>query len=167
MSTPSFPVLFAAVLLLVFDRSFGTSFFLSDIYNAGQALRNQSSSPVLFQHLFWFLGHPEACIIIMLAMGIVSEIMATTARKPIFSYRTIIDSLLGISLLTFVVLSHHIFVAGMDPFLGSVFIFLTLMIAVPSAVKTFGWPYSGRTISVSRRSCSSASGSCRCSFRVG
>ncbi|MDJ0367602.1 cbb3-type cytochrome c oxidase subunit I [Hymenobacter sp. H14-R3] len=139
LGTLSFPVLLSACLLLVFDRSFGTSFFLSDIYIAGQALHNEGGSPVLFQHLFWFLGHPEVYIIIMPAMGIVSEVMATNARKPIFGYRAMIGSLLGISLLSFVVWGHHMFVTGMNPFLGSVFVFLTLMIAVPSAVKTFNW----------------------------
>lgn len=99
----AFPVLFAAALLLVFDRSFGTSFFLSDIYIAGQALTNQGGSPVLFQHLFWFLGHPEVYIVIMPAMGMVSEVLATNARKPIFGYRAMIGSLIGISLLSFVV----------------------------------------------------------------
>jgi cytochrome c oxidase subunit 1 len=135
----SFPVLFSAALLLVFDRSFGTSFFLSDIYIAGQALHNQGGSPVLFQHLFWFLGHPEVYIVIMPAMGMVSEILATNARKPIFGYRAMIGSLIGISLLSFVVWAHHMFVTGMNPFLGSVFMFLTLIIAVPSGVKVFNW----------------------------
>ncbi|RZJ95297.1 MAG: cytochrome c oxidase subunit I [Hymenobacter sp.] len=135
----SFPVLFSAALLLVFDRSFGTSFFLSDIYIAGQALHNQGGSPVLFQHLFWFLGHPEVYIVIMPAMGMVSEVLATNARKPIFGYRAMIGSLIGISLLSFVVWAHHMFVTGMNPFLGSVFMFLTLIIAVPSGVKVFNW----------------------------
>ena len=135
----SFPVLLSAALLLVFDRSFGTSFFLSDIYIAGQALHNQGGSPVLFQHLFWFLGHPEVYIVIMPAMGMVSEILATNARKPIFGYRAMIGSLIGISLLSFVVWAHHMFVTGMNPFLGSVFMFLTLIIAVPSGVKVFNW----------------------------
>ena len=135
----AFPVLFAAALLLVFDRSFGTSFFLSDIYIAGQALSNQGGSPVLFQHLFWFLGHPEVYIVIMPAMGMVSEVLATNARKPIFGYRAMIGSLIGISLLSFVVWAHHMFVTGMNPFLGSVFMFLTLIIAVPSGVKVFNW----------------------------
>ncbi|GAB2798524.1 cytochrome c oxidase subunit 1 [Hymenobacter luteus] len=135
----TFPVLLAALLLLVFDRSFGTSFFLSDIYIAGQALSNQGGSPVLYQHLFWFLGHPEVYIVIMPGMGIVSEILATNARKPIFGYRAMIGSLAGILLLSFVVWGHHMFVTGMNPFLGSVFMFLTLIIAVPSAVKTFNW----------------------------
>ncbi|WP_210522140.1 cytochrome c oxidase subunit I [Hymenobacter terricola] len=135
----AFPVLLAAVLLLVFDRSFGTSFFLSDIYIAGQALHNQGGSPILFQHLFWFLGHPEVYIVIMPAMGMVSEILATNARKPIFGYRAMIGSLMAIMLLACVVWAHHMFVTGMNPFLGSVFMFLTLIIAVPSAVKTFNW----------------------------
>jgi len=135
----AFPVLFSAVLLLLFDRSFATSFYLSDIYIAGQALHYQGGSPVLFQHLFWFLGHPEVYIVIMPAMGIVSEVMATNARKPIFGYRAMIGSLVGITLLSFVVWGHHMFVTGMNPFLGSVFMFLTLIIAVPSAVKTFNW----------------------------
>jgi cytochrome c oxidase subunit 1 len=135
----AFPVLFSAALLLIFDRSFGTSFFLSDIYIAGQALNNTGGSPILFQHLFWFLGHPEVYIVIMPAMGMVSEILATNSRKPIFGYRAMIGSLLGISLLSFVVWAHHMFVTGMNPFLGSVFMFLTLIIAVPSGVKVFNW----------------------------
>ncbi|TPE42567.1 cytochrome c oxidase subunit I [Pontibacter mangrovi] len=135
----AFPVLFSAALLLIFDRSFGTSFFLSDIYIAGQALTNTGGSPILFQHLFWFLGHPEVYIVIMPAMGLVSEVIATNSRKPIFGYRAMIGSLFGITVLSFVVWAHHMFVTGMNPFLGSVFMFLTLIIAVPSAVKVFNW----------------------------
>ncbi|WP_181305922.1 cbb3-type cytochrome c oxidase subunit I [Rufibacter sp. XAAS-G3-1] len=135
----AFPVLLSAALLLIFDRSFGTSFFLSDIYVAGEALTNTGGSPVLFQHLFWFLGHPEVYIVILPTFGIVSEVIATNARKPIFGYRAMIGSMLGISLLSFIVWAHHMFVSGMNPFLGSVFMFLTLIIAVPSAVKVFNW----------------------------
>ena len=135
----AFPVLFAAALLLIFDRSFGTSFFLSDIFIAGEALPHVGGSPLLFQHLFWFLGHPEVYIVILPSFGIVSEVMATNARKPIFGYRAMIGSLLGISVLSFVVWAHHMFVSGMNPFLGSVFMFLTLIIAVPSAVKVFNY----------------------------
>ena len=135
----SFPVLFSCVLLLIFDRSFGTSFYLSDIYIAGQALSNTGGSPILFQHLFWFLGHPEVYIVILPAFGIVSEVIATNARKPIFGYRAMIGSIFGISVLSFVVWAHHMFISGMNPFLGSVFMFLTLIIAVPSAVKVFNW----------------------------
>lgn len=135
----AFPVLFSAALLLIFDRSFGTSFFLSDIYIAGEALANQGGSPVLFQHLFWFLGHPEVYIVILPAFGITSEVFATNARKPIFGYKAMIGSLLFISILSFVVWAHHMFVSGMNPFLGSVFMLLTLIIAVPSAVKVFNY----------------------------
>jgi cytochrome c oxidase subunit 1 len=135
----SFPVLFSAALLLIFDRSFGTSFYLSDIYINGQALPNQGGSPILFQHLFWFLGHPEVYIVILPALGMTSEIIATNSRKPIFGYRAMIFSMLGIMFLAFIVWAHHMFMTGMNPFLGSVFMLLTLIIAVPSAVKAFNY----------------------------
>jgi cytochrome c oxidase subunit 1 len=135
----SFPVLFAAALLLIFDRSFGTSFYLSDIFIGGEALPHTGGSPILFQHLFWFLGHPEVYIVILPALGITSEIIATNARKPIFGYKAMIGSLLFIAILSFVVWAHHMFVTGMNPFLGSVFMLLTLIIAVPSAVKIFNY----------------------------
>ena len=135
----SFPVLFAAVLLLIFDRSFGTSFYLSDIYIAGEALAHTGGSPILFQHLFWFLGHPEVYIVILPSLGITSEIIATNSRKPIFGYKAMIGSLLFIAVLSFVVWAHHMFVTGMNPFLGSIFMLLTLIIAVPSAVKIFNY----------------------------
>lgn len=135
----SFPVLFSAALLLIFDRSFGTSFFLSDIFIAGEVLHYQGGSPVLFEHLFWFLGHPEVYIVILPAMGLVSEIMSTNARKPIFGYRAMIASILAIAFLSTIVWGHHMFISGMNPFLGSVFTFTTLLIAIPSAVKAFNW----------------------------
>ncbi len=135
----SFPVLLSAALLLIFDRSFGTSFYLSDIYINGQALPNQGGSPILFQHLFWFLGHPEVYIVILPALGLTSEIIATNSRKPIFGYKAMIFSMAGIMFLAFIVWAHHMFVTGMNPFLGSVFMLLTLIIAVPSAVKGFNY----------------------------
>ncbi len=135
----SFPVLVAAVVLLIFDRSFGTSFYLSDIYVAGQALPNEGGSPILWQHLFWFLGHPEVYIVLMPALGITSEVIATNARKPIFGYHAMVYSLIGITVLSFIVWGHHMFVTGMNPFLGGVFMITTLIIAVPSAVKTFNY----------------------------
>jgi cytochrome c oxidase subunit 1 len=135
----SFPVLFSAVLLLIFDRHFGTSFYLSDIYINGEALPNVGGSPILFQHLFWFLGHPEVYIVILPGLGITSEVISTNSRKPIFGYRAMIASLLGIAFLSFIVWAHHMFVSGMNPFLGSIFMFLTLIIAVPSAVKAFNY----------------------------
>ncbi|MBS3916014.1 MAG: cbb3-type cytochrome c oxidase subunit I [Bacteroidetes bacterium] len=136
----SFPVLLGAALFLIFDRSFGTSFYLSDIYLEGVgALENIGGSPVLYQHLFWFLGHPEVYIILMPALGITSEVISTNARKPIFGYSAMVISLMGISFLSFIVWGHHMFVTGMNPFLGSVFMILTLIIAVPSAVKVFNY----------------------------
>lgn len=135
----SFPVLFSAALLLIFDRSLGTSFFLSDIMIAGELLNNQGGSPILFEHLFWFLGHPEVYIIILPALGITSEVISTNSRKPIFGYRAMIGSILAIAFLSFIVWGHHMFITGMNPFLGSVFTFTTLLIAIPSAVKAFNY----------------------------
>lgn len=135
----SFPVLLSAALLLIFDRSFGTSFYLSDIYIGGQALEQTGGSPILYQHLFWFLGHPEVYIIILPALGLTSEIISVNARKPIFGYRAMIGSLMAIGFLSFIVWGHHMFITGMNPFLGSVFVFTTLLIAIPSAVKAFNY----------------------------
>lgn len=135
----SFPVLFAAALLLIMDRSMGTSFYLSDIYVAGEALDPVGGSPILYQHLFWFLGHPEVYIVLLPALGISSEVIATNSRKPIFGYRAMIGSILAIGFLSFIVWGHHMFVTGMNPFLGSVFVFTTLLIAIPSAVKAFNY----------------------------
>ena len=135
----SFPVLLSAALLLIFDRHFGTSFYLSEIYIKGEALPNVGGSPILFQHLFWFLGHPEVYIVLLPALGITSEVISTNSRKPIFGYRAMIASMMGIAFLAFIVWAHHMFVTGMNPFLGSVFMFLTLIIAVPSSVKAFNY----------------------------
>ncbi len=135
----SFPVLVSAVVLLICDRSLGTSFYLSDIYIGGRPLDNVGGSPVLFEHLFWFLGHPEVYIVILPALGITSEVIATNSRKPIFGYRAMIGSMLAIGFLSFIVWGHHMFITGMNPFLGSVFVFTTLLIAIPSSVKAFNY----------------------------
>lgn len=135
----SFPVLFAAALLLLFDRSFGTSFFLSDIFINGAPLHHSGGSPILFQHLFWFLGHPEVYIVLLPALGLASEVISTQSRKPIFGYKAMIGSMLVIAFLSFVVWGHHMFITGMNPFLGSVFVFTTLLVAIPSAVKVFNY----------------------------
>ncbi|MCB0460044.1 MAG: cbb3-type cytochrome c oxidase subunit I [Flavobacteriaceae bacterium] len=135
----SFPVLLSAALLLIFDRSFGTSFYLSDIYIAGEVLHYKGGSPILFEHLFWFLGHPEVYIVLLPALGITSEIIATNSRKPIFGYRAMVMSIVAIAFLSTIVWGHHMFVTGMNPFLGSVFTFTTLLIAIPSAVKAFNY----------------------------
>jgi cytochrome c oxidase subunit 1 len=135
----SFPVLLSAALLLIMDRSFGTSFFLSDIFIQGEVLHYQGGSPVLFEHLFWFLGHPEVYIVLLPALGIASEVISTHSRKPIFGYKAMIISILAIAFLSTIVWGHHMFVTGMNPFLGSVFTFTTLLIAIPSAVKAFNY----------------------------
>lgn len=135
----SFPVLLSAALLLLMDRTMGTSFYLSDIIVGGEMLENVGGSPVLYQHLFWFLGHPEVYIVLLPALGLSSEIISTNSRKPIFGYRAMIGSILAIGFLSFIVWGHHMFVTGMNPFLGSVFVFTTLLIAIPSAVKVFNY----------------------------
>ena len=135
----SFPVLLSGFVLLIFDRNFGTSFYLSEIFIGGKALPHIGGSAILYQHLFWFLGHPEVYIIMLPGMGMASEILSNNARKPIFGYFAMIISLIGITVLAFLVWAHHMFVTGMSPFLGSIFVLLTLLIAVPSAVKVFNW----------------------------
>ena len=135
----SFPVLVSGFLLLMFDRGLGTSFYLSEIFINGQALDMVGGSPILYQHLFWFLGHPEVYIIILPAMGIVSEVISVHARKPIFGYRAMVYSILAIAFLSFIVWAHHMFMAGVNPFLSNFFVIFTLIIAVPSAVKVFNW----------------------------
>ena len=135
----SFPVLLSGAILLLFDRNLGTSFYLSDIVVNGQILPNEGGSAILFQHLFWFLGHPEVYIILLPAMGMVSEILSVNSRKPIFGYMAMLGSLFAIAILAFLVWAHHMFVTGLNPFLGSVFVLLTLLIAVPSAIKVFNW----------------------------
>ncbi len=135
----TFPVLLACALLLIFDRSFGTSFYLSDIIINGEMLHNTGGSPILFEHLFWFLGHPEVYIILLPALGLVSEVMSVNTRKPIFGYKAMVGAMMAIAFLSCIVWGHHMFVTGMDPFLGSVFTFTTLLIAIPSAVKVFNY----------------------------
>jgi cytochrome c oxidase subunit 1 len=137
----SFPVLFSGFILLIFDRNFGTSFYLSDIFlsTTNTALPNEGGSAILYQHLFWFLGHPEVYIILLPAMGMASEVLSTNARKPIFGYMAMVGSMFAIAVLAFLVWAHHMFVTGLNPFLGSIFVLLTLLIAVPSAIKVFNW----------------------------
>ena len=136
----SFPVLLSGAILLLFDRNLGTSFYLSDIVVQGTTiLPNEGGSPILFQHLFWFLGHPEVYIILLPAMGMSSEIISVNSRKPIFGYMAMVGSLFAIAILAFLVWAHHMFVTGLNPIAGSIFVLLTLLIAVPSAVKVFNW----------------------------
>ncbi len=135
----SFPVLVSAVVLLLMDRGLDTSFYLSEITVGADALAQTGGSPVLFEHLFWFLGHPEVYIVLLPSLGIASEVISTSSRKPIFGYRAMIGSIFSIGFLSFIVWAHHMFVTGMSPFLGSLFTFTTLLIAIPSAVKVFNY----------------------------
>ncbi|MBT8234180.1 MAG: cytochrome c oxidase subunit I [Saprospiraceae bacterium] len=135
----SFPVLASGFFMLMFDRGLGTSFFLSEIFIQGEALEFVGGSPILYQHLFWFLGHPEVYIIILPAMGIVSEVLSVHARKPIFGYQAMVLSILAIGFLSFIVWAHHMFMSGVNPFLSNFFVIFTLIIAIPSAVKVFNW----------------------------
>jgi len=136
----SFPALTAGALMLLFDRHFGTSFFVpSGLTLSGQIVEHQGGSPLLWQHLFWFLGHPEVYILMLPALGFTSDIIAVFSRRPIFGHRTMVGALLVIAGLSFVVWGHHMFVSGMSPYLGMAFAAFTMLIAVPSAVKVFNW----------------------------
>ena len=123
------PVLQGAAILLLFDQTIGTHFF--DPLEGGQAL--------LWQHLFWFFGHPEVYILILPAMGMVSDMLANGSRKPIFGYHSMVFAMIGIAFLGWIVWGHHMFMSGMNPTLGSSFMISTLVIAVPSAIKVFNW----------------------------
>ena len=135
----SFPVLLSASLLLIFDRGFGTAFYLSDIMIQGEILTQTGGSPILFQHLFWFLGHPEVYIVLLPALGITSEVVSTSSRKPIFGYRAMVGSILAIAVLSFVVWAHHMFTVGMPLVAELFFMWATMLIAIPTGVKVFNW----------------------------
>lgn len=135
----AFPALVAAAGLLEFDRLLDTSFFLNNIVINGDLLAYKGGSPVIFQHLFWFLGHPEVYIIILPTMGIVSEVLSVHAKKPVFGYKAMIMSMGAIVVIGFFVWAHHMFVTGMSPAIGRVFAIFTLLIAIPSAIKSFNW----------------------------
>ncbi|BAS25962.1 cytochrome c oxidase subunit I [Limnochorda pilosa] len=140
LSLLSFPVLLAAAIMLLFDRAGGTSFFLpASVVINGVQVTASGGDPLLYQHLFWFLGHPEVYILILPAMGMVSDILANNARKPIFGYRAMVLSIAVIAFLSFLVWGHHMFVSGMHPLLGTAFMTTTLFIAIPSAIKVFNW----------------------------
>lgn len=140
ISLLAMPVLLAAGVLLLADRLIGTSFFVPAGLVMGEKLVGHSGGhPLLWQHLFWFFGHPEVYIVIVPAMGIAAEIIATFIRKPIFGYRVIVTCWLIITGLSFLVWGHHMFISGMNPFAGSVFAVLTLLITVPSSVLVLCW----------------------------
>ncbi|HEX7956804.1 MAG TPA: cbb3-type cytochrome c oxidase subunit I [Pyrinomonadaceae bacterium] len=136
----SFPVLLAAGVLLFLDHNAGTSFFVPGGLSNGTAVLDHSGgSPILWQHLFWFFGHPEVYIAILPGMGATSHILSTFARKPIFGYRAMVFAMFAIGLLGFFVWGHHMFISGMSPLTSAAFSVLTLSIGVPSAIKTFNW----------------------------
>jgi cytochrome c oxidase subunit 1 len=135
----AFPALFVACVMLLFDRVLGTSFFVPAIVEMGQHLNYDGGSPILFQHLFWFFGHPEVYIVAVPAFGIVSDLISTHARRNIFGYRMMVWAIVIIGLLSFVVWAHHMYVSGMDPYFGFFFATTTLIIAVPTAIKVYNW----------------------------
>jgi cytochrome c oxidase subunit 1 len=136
----SFSVLLASGVLLLLDRSFGTSFFLpAGLVVSGQPQTHSGGSPLLWQHLFWFFGHPEVYIAILPGMGVTSQLLATFARKPVFAYKVMVTALAAIGLLGFGVWGHHMFVSGMSPYAGFTFSVMTMTIGIPSAVKVFNW----------------------------
>ncbi|MBI3895788.1 MAG: cbb3-type cytochrome c oxidase subunit I [Acidobacteria bacterium] len=136
----AFGVLLAAGVLLLMDRVAGTSFFIpGGLVISEQIISHKGGSPLLWQHLFWFFGHPEVYIAILPGMGVVSQILSTFARKPIFGYRAMVYAIMGIGGLGFLVWGHHMFISGMSPYSAIAFSVLTLSIGVPSAIKTFNW----------------------------
>jgi cytochrome c oxidase subunit 1 len=140
LSLLAFSVLAAAVLLLLLDRNAGTDFFVpAGLIVSGVAVHHAGGSPLLWQHLFWFFGHPEVYIAILPGMGVTSHLLSVFARKPVFGYRAMVGSVVAIGFLGFVVWGHHMFVSGMNPYAAFAFSTLTTAIAVPSAIKTFNW----------------------------
>ncbi len=123
------PILSGALIMLLFDQTLGTHFFRAA----------EGGQPLLWQHLFWFFGHPEVYILILPAMGFTSDILANGARKPVFGYKSMVYAIVGIGFLGWVVWGHHMFMSGMNPKLGTTFMISTMLIAVPSAIKVFNW----------------------------
>ena len=144
----AFSILLVALTMLMLDRHAGTSFFIpSGLLVSGKPVDHSGGSPLLWQHLFWFFGHPEVYIAILPAMGVTSHLLSVFARKPVFGYKAMVGAILAIGGLGFMVWGHHMFVSGMNPHAGFAFSALTTAIAVPSAIKTFNWVatlYGGR-----------------------
>ena len=139
MALLAFPALFVAAVMMLFDRLLGTSFFMPAIVEMGEQLKQEGGSPILFQHLFWFFGHPEVYIVALPAFGIVSDLISTHARKNIFGYRMMVWAIVIIAALSFIVWAHHMYVSGMNPNFGFFFATTTLIIAVPTAIKVYNW----------------------------
>jgi cytochrome c oxidase subunit 1 len=135
----AFGVLLSAGILLLLDRNLGTSFYVPLVVVNGQVMAHKGGSPLLWQHLFWFFGHPEVYIAILPGMGVASQILSTFSRKPIFGYKAMVYALMAIGLLGFMVWGHHMFMSGMSPYTAFSFSLMTMAIGVPSAIKTFNW----------------------------
>src|SRR5499433_2285494 len=135
----AFGVLLSAGILLLLDRNLGTSFYVQLVVVNGQVMGHRGGSPLLWQHLFWFFGHPEVYIAILPGMGVASQLLSTFSRKPIFGYRAMVYAMLAIGFFGFMVWGHHMFMSGMSPYSAFAFSILTMCIGVPSAIKTFNW----------------------------
>jgi len=135
----AFPALFVSAVMLLLDRLIGTSFFMPYIVSMGETLDHGGGSPILFQHLFWFFGHPEVYIVALPAFGLVSDILSCHARRHIFGYRMMVWAILAIGAISFIVWAHHMYVSGMNLYLGFFFATTTLIIAVPTAIKVYNW----------------------------
>jgi cytochrome c oxidase subunit 1 len=135
----AFPALFVGATMMLFDRVLGTSFFMPSLVSMGEQLQYGGGSPILFQHLFWFFGHPEVYIVALPAFGIVSDLISTHARRNIFGYRMMVWAIVAIGVLSFVVWAHHMYVSGMNPWFGFFFATTTLIIAIPTAIKVYNW----------------------------
>ncbi len=135
----AFPALLVSVIMMTLDKALGTSFFMPAISSLGENLAHEGGSPILFQHLFWFFGHPEVYIVALPAFGIVSDLISTHARKNIFGYRMMVWAIVAIGGLSFIVWAHHMYVSGMNPYFGFFFATTTLIIAVPTAIKVYNW----------------------------
>ena len=135
----AFPALFVACIMMSLDKLLGTSFFMPAIVEMGTQLTTRGGSPILFQHLFWFFGHPEVYIVALPAFGIVSDLISVHARRNIFGYRMMVWAIVAIAVLSFVVWAHHMYVSGMNPYFGFFFATTTLIIAIPTAIKVYNW----------------------------
>ena len=135
----AFPALLVSAIMMLLDKILGTSFFMPAIVSLGESMDYTGGSPVLFQHLFWFFGHPEVYIVALPAFGLVSDVLSTHARKNIFGYRMMVWAIVAIGGLSFVVWAHHMYVSGMNPYFGFFFATTTLIIAIPTAIKVYNW----------------------------
>jgi len=139
MGLLAFPALFVAAVMTTLDSVAGTSFFVPTILSMGKPTGHEGGSPILFQHLFWFFGHPEVYIVALPAFGIVSDLISVHARKNLFGYRMMVWAIVIIGVLSFFVWAHHMYVSGMNPYFGFFFATSTLVIAIPTAIKVYNW----------------------------